>query len=72
MSNIVFNNERPKTVKPDAVDKAIALIFLKQALVDEEYEGCARLVNKAKCCGARTREINRILSTVTPRVKGRL
>ena len=71
MSNTIYNREQPKTVKPDALDKAIALIFLTDALVKEHYEGCAGLIDQAKRNGARTREINRVLARFTRRVKGR-
>ena len=70
-NNTVFRKGNVKTVKPDALDKVIALIFLKHALVAEEYEGCEALIAKARFCGARSREISRILAEPAPRVKRR-
>ena len=70
-NNIVFNNEKSKTVRPDALDKAVALIFLSEALRKEAYEGCAALVAKARHSGARSKEISRVLAGNIRRVKGR-
>ncbi len=72
MSNTVYNDETTRTVKPDAVDKALALIFLNEALMTEEYEGCAALIKKAKRSGARSREISKLLAGAARRVKRRI
>ena len=71
MSYIVSKNGKAKTQEPDAVDKAMALIFLQEALITEDYEGCPALIAAAKRCGARSREITRILARSPRRVTGR-
>ena len=71
MSNIITNSGKLQTARPDAVDKAIALIFLKEALIAEAYESCSALIETAKRCGARTREISKLLAGAAPKVKGR-
>lgn len=66
--NEVTNNEEIKAVGVNEVNKLIALINLKEALIHENYEGCAKLVTKAKGFGALTSEISEVLSEFTRRV----
>jgi len=66
--NEVTNNEEIKAVGRNDVNKLIALINLKEALINENYEGCASLVAKARGFGALNSEISEVLSGFTRKV----
>ncbi len=42
-------------------EKILSLLYLQKALREEAYETCALWVERARDCGANSKEINRIL-----------
>lgn len=63
MRNFLLSNDKEK--KPfnhDQILKATALLYLKEALVKEEYEDCAGLIQNAKDFGAEAKEISDLLT----------
>ena len=67
--NVVFNNGKTMTVSLDEMLKVTALLYLKDALFKEEYEGCAELIKAAKSFGARKSEVSKVLTEYRFRVK---
>ena len=68
-NNLLYNDERNKPVTPDETLKATALIYLKEALVREEFEQCPELILKAKQFGAEGGEIRKVIAEHTRGVK---
>jgi len=58
MRNDVLFNKRSQTVRPDETLKVTALIYLTEALINEEFEQCAELIRAAKRFGATQGEIS--------------
>ena len=56
-NNLIFNNTENKTIVPDETLKATTLLYLKEALRNEEFEECAQLIKTAKGFGAQQEEI---------------
>ena len=66
--NELSSNEGIKTVGSQEVNKLITLINLQEALSNENYEVCSKLVAKAEGFGASASEVSEILSEFTRRV----
>ena len=63
MRNFLTSNEKQnKPLNHDHILKATALLYLKEALVKEEYEDCQELIQNAKDFGAETKEISGLLT----------
>jgi hypothetical protein len=61
-NNVVFNNGKTITVTFNDMLRVTALLYLKDALIKEEYEGCAELIKAAKSFGARQSEVSKVLT----------
>ena len=59
--NFTFNKEKEKKKTGDQALQVTALIYLKEALVNERYEECAELVRAAKRFGATQGEIKQTI-----------
>ena len=60
--NIVFKNEKKKSIARDEVLKVTSLLYFKEALFNEEYEDCKELIRLAKWFGARKGDIRRVIA----------
>ena len=62
MRNFLTSNQnQQKSSNHDQILKATALLYLKEALVKEEYEDCSNLIQNAKDFGAEAKEINELI-----------
>jgi len=61
-NNLIFNNKNTKTVRPDEMLKTTALIYLTDSLVQEDYESCSEIIDRAKKFGASRTEISRLIT----------
>ena len=59
-NNIVLNGN--KEVASDSLLKTTSLIYLKEALVNQQFEDCPGLVETAKAYGARQSEIRKAIA----------
>ena len=63
MRNFLTSNDKQnKSLSHDHILKATALLYLKEALVKEEYEDCQELIQNAKDFGAEVKEISGLLA----------
>ena len=69
--NAVLKEGQIVTVIPDEMLKVTTLIYLKDALLKEEYEECSELIEKARYSGAKSREIRKVLDEYARKVRGR-
>lgn len=63
-NNIVSDNQHNDLVTTDKVLKATSLLYLKDALLNQQYEECAELIRTAKKFGATPEEISRLIAEV--------
>ena len=68
-NNVIINNKKI-TEKPCDLHKVITLLYLKDALCNEEYDGCLELIMKAREFGAHDEEISEVLAKFNHRAKG--
>ena len=62
MRNFLTSNQnQQKSSNHDQILKATALLYLKEALVKEEYEDCSNLIQNAKDFGAEAKDINELI-----------
>ncbi len=62
MRNFLTSNQnQQKSSSHDQILKATALLYLKEALVKEEYEDCSNLIQNAEDFGAEALEINELI-----------
>ena len=63
MRNFLLPNEKQnKPLNHDQILKATALLYLKEALIKEEYEDCQGLIQNAKDFGAEAKEISMLIA----------
>ena len=67
--NIVFKNEENNPVARDEVLKVTSLLYIKEALFNEEYEDCRELIRIAKRFGARQGDIRRVIAQSDQRAR---
>ena len=60
-NNLIYTNPK-KPQAPNEALKATALIYLKDALVKQEFEQCPELVQKAQYFGANRPEIKKVIA----------
>ena len=60
-SGVIFNNQNTVSFIANDVLQVTALLYLKEALLNEEVEDCAELIKIAKEFGAVQFEINAVL-----------
>ncbi len=60
--NVAVNNEENKPIARDGVLQATALLYFKEALLNERYEDCAELVRIAKGFGVQPSEISGVIA----------
>jgi hypothetical protein len=60
--NIAFREGNNKPKYHDEVLKATALIYFKEALFNEQYEDCRKLVRLAKRFGARQEDVRQVIA----------
>ena len=64
MKNTTFQNANNKPAANDELLKITALLYFKEALVDQEYEQCPALIANAKRYGARRADIKQVIEEV--------
>ena len=64
-NEISLNKNKQKPFEQDETLKATALIYLRDALVNEKYEEAADCIKQAKRFGASQEEINAVLGSYT-------
>ena len=67
-NNAIFKDGGIRSSSRDEILKVTALLYLKEALLKEEYEGCQELVDSARKFGAQQGEVNEVIA-VTLREK---
>jgi len=60
--NTNLRNGGYQSITPDKMLKATSVIYLKEALINEQFEKCAELIQVAKTFGVQQRVIDRILA----------
>lgn len=60
-NNMVFTNQNEKPQAPDELLKTTTLLYLKEALVKQEFEQCAQLIKTAKRFGATDADVKKVL-----------
>ena len=60
--NITFRGGNDKPKYHDEVLKATALIYFKEALFNERYEDCRKLIRLAKRFGARQEDVREVIA----------
>lgn len=68
--NVNFRNKVNQPL-PDNTLKVTALLYFKEALVKEQYETCAELLQSARGYGANPNEIHAVIDEVFGKGKGR-
>ena len=58
-------------ITSEEILKVTALLYLKEALRKEQYEGCPELIRTAKGFGARQSEVRKVIVEYIGTVKGR-
>ena len=71
MRNEVINKGKGKPIASSDILKATSLLYLKEALLKDEFETCAGLVQSAKRFGAQESEIKEVLAEAVREKKGR-
>jgi hypothetical protein len=51
-----------RAIGPDQILKVTALLYLKEALIAQEYESCPELIDSAKGLGAAQSDINAVIA----------
>ena len=59
-NNVLFNQEQ--ALGQDQILKVTALLYLKEALVAQEYETCQELIDTAKGLGASPGDISAVIA----------
>jgi len=70
--HLIFKNENNKPILKDDTLKITALLYLKEALITEQYEKCAELIRKAKRFGAQQEDISHVIAGYVQERKGKL
>jgi len=60
-NNLIYTNQK-KPAAPNEALKATALIYLKDALVKEEFEQCPQLIQKAQYFGAGKHDVQVVIA----------
>lgn len=60
--NVLFDVNSKQTPIGEEALKATALLYLQEALRQEEYESCAEIIDSARNLGANSDEIGKVLS----------
>ena len=60
-NNMVFTKNTNKPDAPDELLKTTTLLYLKEALGNQEFEQCAALIKTAKRFGATKVEVQKVL-----------
>jgi hypothetical protein len=60
-NNLITANQK-KPPAPNEVLKATALVYLKDALIKEEFEQCPELIQKAQYFGADKTEVQKVIA----------
>ncbi len=63
MSEVILRNEVTQDTASDEILKATALIYLKDALLKQEYENCKELSALAKKFGGKQEEIKEVIAS---------
>lgn len=66
--NLAYKNNNPPKVQ-DELLKVTALLYLKEALVNQEYEQCPVLIKTAQRFGAGKQDIRKVIDEYTGRGK---
>ena len=61
-NNLAFRLNGNIAINADAVLKETSLIYLKEALLAQQYEECAGLIRDAKSFGAEQSEISAVIA----------
>ena len=62
-NNVILKDEGSRSSSSlNEILKVTALLYLKEALFREEYEGCQELVDSARKFGAQQGEINEVIA----------
>lgn len=69
-NNVITDDQENGLIAPDPVLKLTSLLYFKEALLDQRYEDCARLLEAAKGFGARPGEISGVIAEVIRKEKG--
>lgn len=70
MNNSAFLRETSLFKRSDALLKVTALLYLKEALLKEEYESCDELADNARNYGAEEGEIREVLAAAVQERRG--
>ena len=63
MQNRVIDTQKKNpAINPDETLKATSLLYLKDALINEQFEQCKDLIDKAKAFGAKKVEIAEVIA----------
>lgn len=62
-NKILFNSKKIGNVNRNRALKLTSLLYLKEALIKQEYEQCAHIIKQAKKFGANQAEIKKIISS---------
>ena len=68
-SNLVLPNDNNQPTVPDEILKTTALLYLREALDNQQFEQCPTFVQTAKRFGARPSEVRQVLVEYTNRNK---
>lgn len=72
MRNFLTSNQhQQKSSNHDQILKVTALLYLKEALIKEEYEDCSNLIQNAKDFGAEDKEISELILQHIRGIKGK-
>ncbi len=69
-NNVILKEEEGQAAGSDAILKATALLYFKEALLKQEYEDCGELVEIARKFGANTSEIQAVIAAYLPDTAG--
>ncbi len=61
-NNAILDQQEALEVNTDNILKMTALLYVKEALAQEEYEACPELLGLARKFGAQPNEINKLLA----------
>ncbi|MCA9401773.1 MAG: hypothetical protein KC713_09105 [Candidatus Omnitrophica bacterium] len=69
---ILENQYTKESNQSNRVLKATSLLYLKEALVNEQYEDCAELIQAAKNYGASFDEVKQVLDKEAQKIQSEL
>ncbi len=69
-NSVVLNGNVDGQFYANEVLKLTSLIYLKEALLTQQFENCAALIREAKIFGAQQKEISDVIAEALGGVKG--